>query len=711
MNHLRKSIRGSALFALLVGAVVWLAGGCSKVPPSPPVAERIEYTDTVNGNVRVDYYHWLRNRGDSAVIAYLNAENAYTEAVMKHTEKMQEEIYQELKSRIKETDLSVPVKEDSFYYYSRDEEGKQYKIYCRKKGSLDAEEEILLDVNKLAKGYDFFDVGVRVVSPDHRILAYSVDTTGRERFTLYFKNLETGELLPDVVSDISYSVAWGNDNKSVFYTIRDEAQRPYKLFRHTLGDNSENDVLVYHEPDDAFWLSIKKSKSEKYLLMEIGSETTTEYRFLDADNPMGTFTVVNPRQPEMEYYVENHGDQFIILTNDNAKNFKMMTTPVSRPGKKNWKEIIPTSDNIKLDDFDVFQDYLVVYERENGLQQIRVRPFGSEEEYYVQFDEPAYSINKQSNPEYDTHKLRFMYFSLTTPKTIYDYDMVARTKEMLKQYEVVGGYNPDDYQAERIFATAKDGTKIPISLVYKKGMARDGNNPFYLYCYGAYGISLDPWFSTNRLTLLNRGFIFGIAHARGGGEMGRYWYDEGKLMNKMNTFTDVIACAEYIISENYTNPHKLVLSGGSAGGMTVGAVMNMRPDLFDIVIADVPFVDVINTMLDETIPLTVIEYEEWGNPHKKDYYDYMMQYSPYDNVKAQNYPNILITAGLNDPRVQYWEPAKWTAKLRHFKTDSNRLLLKTDMGQGHLGASGRFDYLKDIAFEYAFIFDLLGIKF
>jgi oligopeptidase B len=477
-----------------------------------------------------------------------------------------------------------------------------------------------------------------------------------------------------------------------------------------LGEEAENDELIFHEKDDAFFLDIDKSKSQEYLFLSLESMTTSEIHYLDADHPTGKFRIIHPRQHEMEYSVHHHDDQFYFVTNDDAKNFKLMRAPVSEPSKKNWKEILPHRDSVKLDRIEVFRDFMVLYEREFGLRQIKINDFATGQIHKIKFPEPVYTCWGEWNPDYHSQLLRFNYASLITPNSVYDYNMKTKERELKKQKEVLGGYDPDEYQSERSFATADDGTRIPISMVYRKGMVKDGNNPLYLYGYGAYGSSMDPWFSSNRLSLLDRGFIFALAHVRGGGEMGRYWYEDGKLLNKRNTFTDFIAIAEHLIAENYTSPEKLVIDGASAGGLLIGAVVNMRPDLFGVVIADVPFVDLINTMLDESIPLTVIEWEEWGNPNKKEYYDYMMSYSPYDNVKAQSYPNMLILAGLNDTRVQYWEPAKWTAKLRAMKTDNNRLLLKTEMGSGHGGVSGRYSRLKEIAFDYAFVLDVLGIK-
>ena len=708
------SERKSALTALWVPlAALCIAAlptsSANSQEPQPPIAKVVPVTDTLFGDVRVDNYFWLRDKENPEVIAYLEAENAYTAAKMAHTEALQQKLYEEMLGRIKETDLDVPEKIDNYYYYTRSEEGKQYKIYCRKDGSLDAAEEILLDHNVLAEGKEFCDLGVYLVSPSHKLLAYSIDTTGGERYTLYVKDLATGAMLADEVPNTS-DVVWANDNQTLFYSTLDEAHRPYQLYRHALGTAAANDVLVYQEDDDQFYLSIERTKSDAYLLLGLGSITSSEYRYLDADKPTDEFKMINPREPGHEYDVTHHGDRFYITTNDQAKNFKLVSASTSDPAKANWKTEIAHDPKVKIDGAEAFASHLAISKRENGLQGLQVMDFKTGVSHNIDFPEPVYAFSEARNPDYNTNLLRFTYYSLTTPRTVYDYNMDDRTREMKKQYEVLGGYDPSQYASERIFATAADGAQIPISMVYRTGMVKNGANPLLLYGYGAYGISSDPWFSSNRLSLLDRGFIFAIAHVRGGGEMGRSWYDDGKLLNKKNTFTDFIACAEHLIAGHYTAKEKLVIDGGSAGGLLMGAVVNMRPDLFKAVIASVPFVDVINTMLDESIPLTVIEFDEWGNPKAEEYYHYMVSYSPYDQVEAKAYPDILITAGLNDPRVGYWEPAKWTAKMRATKTGENLLLLKTEMGSGHSGASGRYDFLKDIAFEYAFLLDRLGIK-
>jgi oligopeptidase B len=676
----------------------------------PPVAEIIPKLDIMQDEQRTDNYFWLRDKSNPKVIEYLEAENRYTEAVMKHTEPFQEQLYQELLGRIKETDLTVPEKLDDYFYYTRTETGKQYRIYCRKQGSLDAAEEILLDGNALAEGHDYMAIGAYEVSPNHQLLAYAINTTGDEKFTLRVKNLSTGELLPDEVPNIYYGVEWANDNQTLFYTTLDDTKRPYKLHRHKLGSDSQEDALVYHETDESFYLHLGKTRSQAYLLMDLESNNTSEVHYLDADDPTGDFKVFQPRRREVEYSVEHHSDRFLIVTNVDAKNFKLIEAPVDAPSEANWKEVISHREAVKIDGVSPFQNHLVVYERENGLKQIRIFDLVTNEVHSVDFPEPVYTFWGMGNREFNTNTLRFHYSSFITPTSVFDYNMDAKTRELKKQEEVLGEYDPSRYESQRIFAKTADGTQIPVSLVYKKGMTQDGNNPQLLIGYGSYGASIDPNFSSNSLSLLDRGFIVAIAHIRGGGEMGRPWYESGKLLNKKSTFTDFITCAEHLIAENYTTSDKLVIQGGSAGGLLMGAVMNIRPELFKAVLAHVPFVDALNTMLDASIPLTVIEYEEWGNPNEKPYYDYIRSYSPYDNIEAKNYPNLLVTAGLNDPRVHYWEPAKWTAKLRASKTDSNRILLKTEMGSGHGGPSGRYDALKETAFEYAFILDVLGIE-
>ena len=676
---------------------------------APPVAAKKPHESEVHGIKRVDDYFWLREKENPAVIKYLEDENAYTDVMMKHTKATQTKIYEEMLSRIKETDLTAPYKLGDYYYYSRTVEGLNYPIHCRKKGSMEAEEQVIMDENKMAEGKDYFAVGSFEVSPDGKMLAYSVDYLGNERYTLKVMDIDSGKDLGDKVEDTYYSVEWANDNKTIFYNRVDEANRPYKLFRHTVGTPANEDVEVYHEPDDRFFLSIRKTRSDAYLLLGLQSAVTTEFRYLDANTPAGEFKVVELRQQSVEYYLDHHGDRFFVMTNaDKATNFKLMETPVTKTGKANWKELIPHDPEVTLKGLDAFKDHLVVEERRKGLPVLRVWDLKTDQKHYVEMPEPTYAARTSANYEFDTTKVRFSYTSLVTPRSIFDYDMKTKERTLIKQTEVFK-YDASKFESKRIYAKAKDGTDVPISIVYKKGALDNGPTFLYLTGYGSYGASYDPYFSTSRVSLLERNIVFAIAHIRGGGEMGRSWYENGKMQHKMNTFTDFIASAEHLIAQGMTTSDKLAIQGGSAGGLLMGAVVNMRPDLFDVVVADVPFVDVINTMLDETIPLTAIEWEEWGNPKKLEDFNYILQYSPYDNVEAKEYPDMLITAGLNDPRVQYWEPAKWTAKLRATKTDGNVLLLKTNMGAGHGGASGRYDYLKETAFEYAFVLDRFGL--
>lgn len=696
----RFSVAVSLLAALVMR-------GSAEVPP--PIAKVAPKEFSEHGATRVDPYYWLRDRNDPDTIAYLEAENAYADDMMKHTSALQEKLYQEMKGRIKETDLSVPVKRDEYYYYSRTFEGKQYSVSCRKKGGPAGAEEVILDQNELAAGKQYFRLGSSEVSPDHRLLAYSTDTDGSEVYTLVVKDLTTGKLLADEIPNTYYGVEWGNDNRTLFYTTLDAAKRPHRLWRHVLGTPPAQDVCVYEEKDETFTVNLGKTRSRKYLLLTLDSTLTSEVRFLDADEPGGEFKVIQPRTRNLEYSVDHHDYWFYIVTNDSARNFRVMTAPVASPGRENWKELIPHRPSVKVEDVDLFARWLVVHERDQGLKKLYVRNLETGEDHYVNFNEAAYTYVASGNEEFDTNVLRFTYSSLTTPPSVYDYNMETRSRVLLKQEEVLGGFDASRYTSERIFAKAPDGTNVPISLVYRKGLKRDGTNPALLYGYGSYGAPMDPGFSSGRISLLDRGFIYALAHIRGGGDIGRPWYEDGKLLKKKNTFTDFIACAEHLVTEKYTSPEKLAIMGGSAGGLLVGAVTNMRPDLFKAVVAQVPFVDVINTMLDASIPLTTLEYDEWGNPNDRTYYDYMMSYSPYDNVARKAYPNILIRAGLNDPRVAYWEPAKWCAKLRAMKTDSNLLLLKTNMGAGHGGASGRFDRLREVALEYAFIIDRLGV--
>jgi oligopeptidase B len=629
--------------------------------------------------------------------------------MMAHTDGLQEKLFHEIVGRIKQTDMSVPYLENGYYYYTRYEEGKEYPVHCRKKGDLEMPEEVLLDVNQMAEGFAFYDVGSFQVSADNRLLAYSVDTVSRRIYTVYFKDLSTGEVLPDVIANTSGNLAWANDNKTLFYATRDESLRTNKIWKHRLGDETVKDPLVYHEEDVTYNTFVYRSKSRKYLVIGSGSTLSDEYRLLDASFPDGQFLVFQPRQKGLEYSIAHYNDRFYIRTNYQAVNFRLMEAPLDKTGIENWKEVIGHRDDVLLEDFDVFNGFLAIQERKDGMKNLRIFN-GADLDYYLEFDEQAYTVTLGENPEFDTDVVRYHYTSLTTPMSVFDYDVKSRQSELKKRQEVLGGYNPDEYFTERVFAMAPDGVKIPVSLVYKKNIERNGKVPVLLYGYGSYGYSMDPYFSTVRLSLLDRGFIYAIAHVRGGQEMGRKWYEDGKLMKKKNTFTDFIACGELLVNQGYTSPGHLYAMGGSAGGLLVGAVVNMRPDLFNGIVAAVPFVDVVTTMLDESIPLTTAEYDEWGNPNDPAFYRYMLSYSPYDNVAPTSYPAILVTTGLHDSQVQYWEPAKWVAKLRVLKRDKNPLYLWTNMDYGHGGASGRFERYRETALEYSFLLDLEGIK-
>jgi oligopeptidase B len=685
----------------------------ASITAAPPVAKVVSKQISLHGDTRQDPYFWLRDRKDPDTIHYLEAENEYTQTVMKPTEGLQAKLYAEMLGRIKQTDLSVPVKRDGYYYYSRTEEGKQYATYCRKKGSLDSPEEILLDGNAQAEGKKYFRVGDFSVSPNHKLLAYSTDELGDEAYTIRIKNLETGHLLPDEIKNAYYSLEWANDNATFFYTVLDPAKRPYQVLRHKLGQ--AHDEVVYHEKDERFTVELSKTSSRAYILINIASSLTSEVRYLSTLHPDDGFHVVLPRVHEVEYDLTHHGNSFFIRTNDGAKTFRLVEAPVKDPSKKNWKDFLPGRTDATIEDVTAFENHLVTEERDKGLNTLRIHSFATGKDHFVAFPDPVYTAALQGNAEYSTRTLRFRYTSLIVPSSIFDYDMESHDRELKKQQEVVGGYDSSNYVTERIFAKAPAGVEVPISLVYRKGFvrdgkARDGKAPMLLYGYGAYGLSSDPQFSSDRLSLLDRGMIYAIAHIRGGGDLGKPWHEAGRLLAKKNTFTDFIACAEHLIREKYTSADRLAIEGRSAGGLLVGAVTNMRPDLFAVVLAGFPFVDALNTMLDASLPLTIGEYEEWGNPEEKPYYDYIRSYSPYDNVQIQSYPSMLITGGLNDPRVSYWEPAKLAAKLRASKTDNHVLLLKTNMGSGHFGASGRYEYLKETAFNYAFLLNALGIQ-
>jgi oligopeptidase B len=664
-----------------------------------------------HGQVRVDDYYWLRERENSEVIRYLNEENARTAQEMAHTGDLEEKLFEEIKGRFKQTDMSVPYRRDDYYYYTRYEQGKEYPLYARKRGSLDQPEEIMLDANALAEGHEFFSMGGSAVSSGQDILAYAIDTQGRRIHTAYLKNLLTGEILPDVLSNVTENLVWANDNKTLFYAKQDETTlRQYQIYRHVLGTDPAADQLVYQEDDETFVAYIFKTKSKKFLMIVSVHTNSQEYRYLEADKPFGEFRIFLPRRREHEYHVDHFQDRFIVRTNDDAKNFRLMWTPIGRPAREHWQEIVPHRSDVYLGDFELFRDHLVLEERSRGLTQIRIISWSGGADHYLEFAEPAYRANLNVNLQFDTPTVRFEYTSMKTPLSIFDYDMKTRQRTLLKQEEVLGGFTPDDYVTERLYAPTPDGTLIPLSLLYRKGARRTGDNPLLLYGYGSYGASIDAAFSSPRLSLVDRGFVYVIAHVRGGQEMGRQWYEDGKLLKKKNTFTDFIAAAEFLIREKFTAPEKLFAMGRSAGGLLMGAAANMRPDLFAGIVAEVPFVDVVTTMLDASIPLTTGEYDEWGDPNQKEFYDYMLSYSPYDNVERQAYPAMLITGGLHDSQVQYWEPAKWAARLLERKTDDRRILLKTNMEAGHGGASGRFRRHRETAFSYLFLLDLAGIK-
>lgn len=680
---------------------------------NPPSAKKIAKTLEKHGDKRVDDYFWLNDRENAEVIDYLNKENEYYEHMTAHTKEFQKNLFEEMKGRIKEDDSTVPYFFNGYWYITRFEKGKDYPIYARKKGSLSAKEEILFNCNELAKGHSYFQLGGLSISPDNKYASFGVDVVGRRIYTIQVKNLQTGKLFGDKIENTTGSSTWANDNKTLFYTKQDkQTLRSDKVYKHKLGEDSSKDVLIYDEKDDTFDVSVSKEKSRKYIVISSTSTLTTEFRTLLADNPDGEFKVFQPRVRGMEYSIAHYADRFYILTNkDDATNFKLMTTPENATSQENWKDLIPHRDDVLLEDIEIFKDYLVVGERSNGLNKIRIMPWNGKEEYYLPFESETYTASISTNPDFDTDILRYSYQSLGTPSSVIDFHMDTKEKEVKKEQEVLGGkFDKKNYVEERIWATATDGTKIPISMIYKKGIKKDGSNPFLLYAYGSYGATMDPYFSSTRLSLLDRGFVFAIAHIRGGEDMGRLWYENGKLLRKKNTFTDFIDCSKFVIAEKYTSPEHLYAEGGSAGGLLMGAVVNMAPELYHGVIAQVPFVDVVTTMLDDTIPLTTGEYDEWGNPNEKEYYDYMKSYSPYDNVKAQDYPNMYVSTGLHDSQVQYWEPAKWVAKLRTLKTDKNVLFLDTNMDAGHGGASGRFEALKELAKEFSFLLDLEGIE-
>ena len=678
-----------------------------------PTAPKRPYEITQHGYTRIDNYYWMRDRSDPEVLKYLHAENDYLEEIMGHTKSLQETLYTEMKGRLKETDYTVPEKKGEYYYYSRTEEGKQYPIYCRKKGSMESPEEILLDQNDLAEGKLFCSVGALTVSPDGDKLAYSVDIEGGEVYTIYIKDLRSGELYPEFIVNTYSSVyshtgvEWANDSATFYYLILDESERPYKVLRHRLGTDPGQDTLVFHDEDEAYFLFIHKSRDQKYIFTNHHSTRATEMRFVSADEPEAELRVLSPRKDGVEYFAAHHEGTFYIVTNHQAENFRLVKASVREPGSEYWEQVIPHREDVLIDYVDTFQDYLVLYERRNGLRQIRVSTFGTMSNVrYIEFPEPAYSVDLESNLDFGSNILRFTYSSPITPHSLIDYHMDTGQWELVKQ-DIPEGYDRSLYTTERIHATAPDGKQIPLTITYKKSLQKDGDNPTLLYGYGSYGSVIDADFNSNRLSLLDRGFVFAIGHIRGGSDLGRAWYESGKMLNKKNSFTDFIACAEHLILEGFTSNKKLAILGGSAGGLLVSACLTMRPDLFQAVINKVAFVDVVTTMSDPTIPLTALEWDEWGNPQVREHFEYMLSYSPYDNVRPTAYPHILITTGLNDPRVAYWEPAKVAAKLREMKTDNNLLLLHTNYQAGHAGASGRYDNLREVAIDFAFLIDRL----
>jgi oligopeptidase B len=675
--------------------------------PQPPAAKKVPRETTIHGYTLKDDYFWLREKSNPEVIKYLEAENAYTESVMAPTKALQETLYKEMLGRIKQTDLSVPTRNGAYWYYSRTEEGKQYPYMCRRKGSIDGPEELLLDLNALAAGHKFLGLGAYAVSDDANWLAYSLDTTGYRQYTLFVKDLRTGALSSEKIERTG-SIVWANDNKTLFYTTEDPvSKRSDRFWRHIVGDQKSD--LVYEEKNELFDVGAGRSLDRKVVFLASYAKTSREYRYLPADQPAGTFTVVLPREDGHEYDVDHYQGQFYITTNKGAKNFKVVTAPMQDPSEKNWNTFIPHNLAIKIEGLSFFKDHLVVSERERGLNYLRVIDMGSKASHRIETDEPDYAMSLGANPEFDTPTIRYSYQSMVTPSTVYEYDLKTRERKLLKRQEVLAGYDPSQYEGTRVWANARDGKQVPISLVFRKGTKMDGKAPLLLYAYGSYGASMTPTFSSNRLSLLDRGAIFAIAYIRGGGELGEEWREQGRMMMKLNTFNDFIDSAQYLVTHKYTSSDRLVIQGGSAGGLLMGAVMNIRPDLFKAVVAQVPFVDVMNTMLDATLPLTTSEYTEWGNPNEKPAFEYMLKYSPYDNIKPRGYPAVLVEVSLNDSQVPYWEGAKFAAKLRATKTDANPVLLKTNLGAGHGGASGRYDALREAAFTYAFVLWQMGL--
>jgi oligopeptidase B len=714
---------------LIMGLSIFILMACNsnknthKMDIKAPIAEKIPHELKIHGETRIDNYYWMRLSDEQKsaekkdaqtqkVYDYLNAENDYCNAQMKHTEAFQESLYKEMIGRIKQDDASVPYFKNGYWYYTRYAEGQEYAIYCRKKGSLDNKEEIMLDGNQLAKGLAYFDLGAMAVSPDNKILAYATDTLSRRVYSVYFKNLETGELYKDVIKGTSGSMAWANDNQTLFYCKSNEKTLlSEKINRHKLGTEQKADVMVYHEKDPSYYIGVYRSKSDKFIIIYNSSTLSSDYQLLETDKPEGSFRQFAKREATHEYDITHFENKFYVRTNWNAQNFRLMEVPEDKTSDKNaWKEVIAHRSDVYIESADDFKKYLVVEERSKGLVNLRIRNQGDGKEHYVEFKEEAYTVGMGVNTDLNSELLRFDYSSLTTPNSTYDYNMASKERTLKKRQEVVGGHNPDDYETKRLYATARDGKKIPISIVYKKGFNKNGKAPLLLYAYGAYGITIDPYFSSTRLSLLDRGFAFAIAHIRGGQFLGRAWYEDGKMQNKLNSFYDFIDCAKFLLEEKYSNKDALFAMGGSAGGLLMGGVANMASELFKGIVAQVPFVDVLTTMSDPSIPLTTNEYDEWGNPENKEAYEYMKRYSPYDKVEKKAYTNMLVTTGLFDSQVQYWEPAKWVAKLRDYKTDNNLLLFKTNMDAGHGGSSGRFKRYREVALEYAFMFDLVGVK-
>ena len=688
----------------------------------PPKAKKIEKELSIHGDSRIDNYFWMRLSDEQKeaknpdaqtkdVLAYLEAENDYLKKIMKHTEPLQKKLFEEITARIKQDEESLPILKRGYSYYSRFEKNQDYPLYCRKGENGNGKEEIMLNGPELAKGTSYFSIGDYSISTNNQLIVYSVDRISRRQYTLYFKDLSTGKVMKDKIDNTTGGAVWANDNKTIFYTKKDPITlRSYQIYKHTLGTDQSKDELVFEEKDETFSCDVTKTKSEQFILIESFQTLSSECRYLDANNPNGSWKIIEPRKRDHEYHVSHFEDHFYIITNSNAKNFKLVKTPITATGMSNWKDVVKHRKDVLLEDIDIFKDQYVLSERKDGLTQLRVVNWNGGE-HYISFNDPTYMAYTTSNVEFNTGKLRFGYTSLTTPNSIYEYDMSSKKRKLLKQQEVIDDtFKPENYVSERLYAKARDGVKVPISLVYKKGTKLSKDTPLLLYGYGSYGASMDAYFSSVRLSLLNRGFVFAIAHIRGGQEMGRSWYEDGKLLKKKNTFNDFIDCGKYLISKNYTSENHLYAQGGSAGGLLMGAIINMEPNIWNGVIAGVPFVDVVSTMLDETIPLTTGEFDEWGNPKDSVYYNYIKSYSPYDNIEKKDYPNLLITTGYWDSQVQYWEPAKWIAKLREYKTDDHILIMDCNMDVGHGGASGRFSRYKEVALEYAFLLDLEKIN-